>query len=72
MDYLGKGEMLTNRDVKNLCTTFERNKLFVHMEQFGDLLFQLMKPTLYMLRLYFCSVYIEYNPYMLIRRFGMN
>jgi hypothetical protein len=32
MDYLGKGEMLTNRVInkcvnKNLCTKFERNKL---------------------------------------------
>jgi hypothetical protein len=39
------------------CRTFLRNKLFVVcMEHFWDLLFQLMKPTLYMLRLYFCSV----------------
>jgi hypothetical protein len=34
MDSLGKGEMLTNRDVN----TFEK-KLFVHMEHFWDLLF---------------------------------
>jgi hypothetical protein len=27
----------------NLCTTFERNKLFVRMEHFWDLLFQLVK-----------------------------
>ena len=33
MDYLGQGEMLTNRDVN---TTFERNNLFVHMEHFWD------------------------------------
>ena len=33
MDYLGKGEMLTIRDVNT----------FVHMEHFWDLLFQLMK-----------------------------
>jgi hypothetical protein len=39
-----QGEMLTDRDVnRDLCTTFERNKLFVHMEHFWDLLFQLMK-----------------------------
>ena len=43
MDYLGKGEMLTKRDVQKLCTTFERNKLFVSMEHSCDLLFQLMK-----------------------------
>ena len=27
----------------NLCTTFERHKLFVHMEHFWDILFQLIK-----------------------------
>ena len=27
----------------SLCTTFDRNKLFVHLEHFWDLLFQLMK-----------------------------
>ena len=31
----------------HLCTKIERNKLFVHMEHFWDILFQLMKPTLY-------------------------
>jgi hypothetical protein len=35
MDYLGKGEMLTDRDVKNMCTEFERNKVFVHMDILG-------------------------------------
>ena len=39
MDYLGKGEMLTNRDANKL----ERNKPFLRMEHFWDLLFQLMK-----------------------------
>ena len=39
MDYLGKGEMLTNKDVQK----FERNKLFVRLEHFWGLLFQLMK-----------------------------
>jgi hypothetical protein len=44
MGYLGKGEMLTNMDVnKFVNNTFERNKLFVLMEHFWDLLFQLMK-----------------------------
>jgi uncharacterized protein YjfI (DUF2170 family) len=42
MDYLGKGEMFTNRDVNKFVRN-ERNKLFVRMEEFGDLLFQLMK-----------------------------
>jgi hypothetical protein len=37
MEYLGKGEMLTNRDVNNIVT------IFVCMEHFWDLLFQLMK-----------------------------
>jgi hypothetical protein len=31
------------RDIQKLCTTFERNKLFVSMEHSWDLLFQLMK-----------------------------
>ena len=43
MDYLGKGEMLTNMGVNQFVHTFERNKLFVHVENFWDLLFQLMK-----------------------------
>ena len=43
MDYLGKGEMLTNKGVKTMCAKFEINKLFVHMENFWDLLFKLMK-----------------------------
>ena len=40
MDYIGKGEMIrdVNRDV-----TFLRNKLFVSIEHFWDLLFQLIK-----------------------------
>jgi hypothetical protein len=37
MDYLGKG-----KKAQNLCTKFERNELFVCMEHFCDLLFQLM------------------------------
>ena len=51
MDYLGKGEMLTNRDV---------NK-FVHKMIFGYGTFlrsRNMGPTLYMLRL--CSVYVHF------------
>jgi uncharacterized protein YjfI (DUF2170 family) len=42
MDYLGKREMLTNRDVNKFVHNM-RNKLLVHMEHFGDLLFQPMK-----------------------------
>ena len=43
MDYIGKGEMFTNRDVKIFVHNIERNKLFVHMEHFRDVLFQFMK-----------------------------
>ncbi len=40
MDYLGKGEVLTNTD---LWTIFERNRPFVYIENFLDLWAQLMK-----------------------------
>ena len=52
MNYLGNGEMLTNRDVNKFVHRM-REKLFLNM----DVLFQLMKPTLYILCSYFCSVY---------------
>ena len=42
MDYLFKGEMLTNRDIL-YSIEYERNMLFVHMKHFWDLLFQVMK-----------------------------
>ena len=42
MDYLGKGEMLTKRDVNKFVHNF-LGKLFVHMKHFWDLFFQLMK-----------------------------
>ena len=35
--------LVTDSLKKNVCTTFERNKLFVQMEKFWDILFQLMK-----------------------------
>ena len=38
MDSLGKGEMVTNRDVN----TFVCNMFFMRMEHFWDLLFQLL------------------------------
>jgi hypothetical protein len=44
----------------NVCTNFERNKLFVRMEHFWDILFQLMKHGTNTSRLYFCSVYIKH------------
>ena len=59
MDYLGKGEMLTNRDVNKFVQKNVRNKLFVHMEMFGDLLIQLMKHgtnTLYVVLIFLFSV----------------
>ncbi len=40
MDYLGKGEVLTNTD---LWTIFERNRPFVYIEKVLDLWVQLMK-----------------------------
>uniref|UniRef100_A0A8C7K089 threonine--tRNA ligase n=1 Tax=Oncorhynchus kisutch TaxID=8019 RepID=A0A8C7K089_ONCKI len=43
MDYLGKGEMLTNRDLNKFVHKMERDKLFMCMEHFRDLLFKLMK-----------------------------
>ena len=67
MDYLGKGEMLTNRDVNKFVTTFLRNKLFVHMEHFWDLLFQLMKhetSTLHEAFIFLFSV-VDFLPYSL-------
>ena len=42
MDYIGKGEMLMNRDVNKYIKN-ERNKVFVHMEHFWDLSFQFME-----------------------------
>ena len=43
MDYLGKGQILTNRDVnKFVHNIFEKN-VFCSMENFWDLLFQFMK-----------------------------
>ena len=53
MDYLGKGKMLTNRDVN----TFLRNKLFVHMEHFWDISFQLMKHLTNTLHVAFLFLY---------------
>jgi hypothetical protein len=43
MDYLGKNKFSLTAMQTNLCTNFEQNKHFVHMEDFWDLLFQLMK-----------------------------
>jgi hypothetical protein len=54
MDYLGKGEMLTKRDVNKFC---ERNKLFACMEHFCDLLLQLMKHGTNTLHVVFIFLY---------------
>ena len=43
MEYLGKGEMLINWDVNSFVPKVERNNMFVRVEHFWDLLFQLMK-----------------------------
>ncbi len=43
MDYLGKGEVLTNTDLDRLWTIFERNRPFVYIEKVLDLWVQLMK-----------------------------
>ena len=48
----------------NLCTTFERNKLFVRMENFWDLLFQLMKHgtnILHVAFIFFVQSSLKYN-----------
>jgi hypothetical protein len=45
----------------HLCTTFERNKLFVHMEHLWDILFQLIRHgnTLHAAFLFFLSISIS-------------
>ena len=57
MDYLGKGEMLNDRDVNKFV---HKIKLFVHMDNFGDILFQLMKHgtnTLHVMCIFLFSVH---------------
>ena len=43
MDYLGEGEMLTNRNVNKFVHKMYEKLYVVRMKQFWDLLFQLMK-----------------------------
>jgi hypothetical protein len=43
MDYLGKGEMLANRDVIKFLHNIVQKYAFVHLEHFWDLLRNLMK-----------------------------
>lgn len=43
MDYFGKEEMLTNRDVNKFVHKLREISFFVRMEHFRDLLYQLMK-----------------------------
>ncbi len=65
MDYLGKGEVLTNTDLDrydmtDLWTIFERNRPFLYIEKVLDLRVQLMKngAKTKVLHLQFSSVYI--------------
>jgi hypothetical protein len=58
MDYIGKGEMLINRDVNKFVHQISEKKYFVRMEHFWDLLFQLMKNGTIILYLDFCSVIV--------------
>jgi hypothetical protein len=68
MDYLGKVEMLTNRDV----TTFERNNLFMHMEHFRALLFQLMKHGTNTLQVAFIFLFNLEHDYLFWMQFEWN
>ncbi len=43
MDYLGKGEVLTNTDLVRFVNFFEGNWPFVYIEKVWDLWVQLMK-----------------------------
>ncbi len=43
MDYLGKGEVLTNTDLDRFVNNIERNRHFVYIEKVLDLWVQLMK-----------------------------
>ncbi len=43
MDYLGKGEVLTNTDLDRFVNYIERNRPFVYIEKVLDLWVQLMK-----------------------------
>ncbi len=43
MDYLGKGEVLTNTDLDRFLNNIERNGPFVYIEKVLDLWVQLMK-----------------------------
>ncbi len=42
MDYLGKGEVLTNTYLDRFVNFFERNRLFVYIEKVLDLWVQLV------------------------------
>ena len=66
MDYLGNGEMLSNRDVN----TFEINKLFEHLEHFWDILFQFMKHGTNTLHVAFIFMFSVHGTTTLVRRVG--
>jgi hypothetical protein len=64
MDYLGKGEMLTNRNVNKISQNL-REIRFLPMEHFCNLLFQLMKHgtnTLHVAFLFFGHFYFLVIP----------
>ena len=67
MDYLGKGEMLTNRDVNKFVHQVLREiSFFVHMEHYSDLSFQLMKHgtnTLHVAFIFLFSVMLPMNSF---------
>jgi hypothetical protein len=54
--------MLTNGDINQICATFERKTLFVRMEHFWDLLFNLMTPGTSTLHVAFYIV-VQYNTF---------
>ncbi len=62
MDYLGKGEMLTNTDLDSFVNNIWGNRPFVYIEKVLDLWVQLMKngTKTKVLHLYVCSVYIAF------------
>ena len=66
MAYLGKGEMLANRDVNK----FERNKLFVHIEHFWDLISDHETWDQDFMCVYIFKMYNQGSPYDILTRWG--
>ena len=59
IDYLGKGEMLTKRDVNKFVHKIWEKKVFVRMEILVSFISDNEKWNQHMMHLYFCSVYIH-------------